>query len=88
MISGSVSGRGSPGRSNVELMSGSPSSSSRALRDRVIGHANADRAPLRVLKALRRLVRRPQDERVRSRRVCAKQPILPVVDARIGCDVR
>src|SRR5688572_28849301 len=58
------------------------------LRDRVIGHADPDGAFLRILQPLRQLMGRAQHERVRPRRQSLVLPIRPVLDARIGGDVR
>ena len=53
----------------------------------MIGHANADRAPLRVLQAPRRLARGWQQKRKRPGRCGLEQPELPGVDARVVPDL-
>ena len=87
MSSGSVSGNGSFGSSNVELISGSPSAAEQRLGDRVIGHANADRAAFRVLQTLRQLVRRAQHEGVGPRSQRLQQAIGPILHARVRRNV-
>jgi hypothetical protein len=53
----------------------------------VIGHADADGAPLRVLQPTRGLARGRQQERERSRGRGLEQPELPGIDARIAPDL-
>jgi intracellular septation protein len=55
--------------------------------DRMIRNSQANRAAPFVLQAPRRLARGLEQKRIRSRRVCAQQSVLPVVDHGIFADV-
>ena len=53
----------------------------------MIRHPQADGASPLVLQTPRRVTRRFQQKRIRPRRVCAQQPILPIIDHRVLADV-
>ena len=56
--------------------------------DRMIGNPQANRAAPFMLQAPRRLARGLEQKSIRSRRMCAQQSILPVVDQGVLADVR
>jgi hypothetical protein len=57
------------------------------LRDRVIGHAQADRPAPRVEHPARQLARRLEDEREAPRRQRLEESIARVVDAGVGAEL-
>ena len=75
-----VRGSASPGRISVLVSSGSPSASSSALADDVVGDADADGALLRVQQPPRHLAGRREDERVGPGRRRLDRPERRVVD--------
>ena len=83
----SFSGSSAPGRISVDDRIGSPSSGQQRLHDRVIRHAHADRAALRVLQPPRHFARRRQQEREAPGRALADDPELPVVELREMADL-
>ncbi len=86
IASASFSGSVAPGRISVDDRIGSPSSDEQRLHDRVIRHAHADGAALRMLQPSRHLARRRKQERVASRRALADDAELPVVEPREASD--